>query len=268
MKKAKVLMAALLTSGLVLSGCTFEEGLEIAKSWANDNVAQPVVNFWNEKILGKKSEEPEKEKEEKQDEGDKPAPEPAAQLTSISISGQFKAEYEVGDSFDPSGIVVTAAYDDGSEKDVSSQANFSGFDSSAPGECVITVSFEGQSASFTVQINPAIKRNWTDEEKAVFADHLHGEVLPFLALEGATPFYDATEDQVRIFDEQGAFLQVSGSDIPDYAALFSANDGWVDVSAEYSAYKSAPTGSFWVFEKSVDTSEGMRRLSHEACILS
>ena len=72
MKKAKVFIAALLTSGLVLTGCTFEEGLEKAKSFTSEKIAQPVVNFWNEKILGKKAQEP--EKEEKQDEGDKPAP--------------------------------------------------------------------------------------------------------------------------------------------------------------------------------------------------
>ncbi len=261
MKKAKLLIAALLTSGLVLSGCTFEEGLEIAKSWANDSVAQPVVNFWNEKILGKKSEEPEKEKEEKQDEGEKPAPEPAAQLTSISISGQFKTEYEVGESFDSTGIVVTAAYDDGSEKDVSSQATFSGFSSEQAGPCTVSVSFEGQTATFNVTINPAVKRDWTPEEKAIFADHLHGEVLPFFPVEGATPFYDASEDNIRIFDAQGNRLAVSGTDIPDYAALYSANNGWEDVSNQYSAFSSAPTGSFWVFEKTVDTADGMRRLS-------
>ena len=260
MKKAKVLIATLLASGLVLSGCTFQEGFEIAKEWANSNVAQPVVNFWNEKILGKRpQEEQPKDKEQKDDEEEKPTP--VAQLTSISISGQYKAEYEVGEEFDSTGIVVTAAYDDGSTKDVTSQATFSGFSSEQAGPCTVTVSFEGQTATLNLTINPAVKRDWTAEEKAIFADHLHGEVLPFFPIEGATPFYDAAADNVRIFDGEGQRLAVSGQDIPDYAALYSANDGWDDVSNQYSAYSSAPAGSFWVFEKSVDTADGIRRLS-------
>ena len=259
MKKAKVLVATVLASSLVLSGCTFEEGLEMAKSWANDNVAQPVVNFWNEKILGKKPQEPEKEKEEKEEEGEKPAP--VAQLLSISVSGQFKSEYEVGEAFDSTGIVVTAAYDDQSTQDVSSQASFSGFDSSAVGPCTVTVSFGGQSATIDLTIVPAVKRAWTSEEEAVFSDHLHGVVLPFLPVEGATPVYDASSETVRIFDPNGEALQVSGNDIPDYAALFVAADGWEDVSNQYSAFSSAPAGSFWVFERSVQTQEGTRRLS-------
>lgn len=261
MKKAKVFIAALLTSGLVLTGCTFEEGLEKAKSFASEKIAQPVVNFWNEKILGKKAQEPEKEKEEKQDEGDKPAPAAEAKLLSISISGQYKSEYEVGESFDPTGIIVTAAYDDESTKDVSSQAQFSGFDSSQAGQCTVTASFEGQTASIQLTINPAVKRDWTDEEKALFAEHLHNIDIPFFPVEGATPVYEASEDRVRIFDGQGEALQVSGQEIPDYAALFSAADGWDDVSSDYGAYANAPAGSFWVFEKSTQTSEGMRRIS-------
>lgn len=259
MKKAKVFIAALLTSGLVLTGCTFEEGLEKAKSFTSEKIAQPVVNFWNEKILGKKAQEP--EKEEKQDEGDKPAPAAEAKLLSISISGQYKSEYEVGESFDPTGIVVTAAYDDESTKDVSSQAQFSGFDSSEAGQCTVTASFEGQTASIQLTINPAVKRDWTDEEKALFAEHLHNIDIPFFPVEGATPVYEASEDRVRIFDGQGEALQVSGQEIPDYAALFSAADGWDDVSSDYGAYSNAPAGSFWVFEKSTQTSEGMRRIS-------
>ena len=124
MKKAKVLVATVLASGLVLSGCSFEEALETAKNWPVQNVYEPAKAFFEEKILGKKPQEAEPEKEEKQDEGEKPAPAPVAQLLSISVSGQFKSEYDIGEAFDATGVVVTAAYDDGSTQDVSSQASF------------------------------------------------------------------------------------------------------------------------------------------------
>ncbi|MBR4378548.1 MAG: Ig-like domain-containing protein [Bacilli bacterium] len=64
MKKRKILYLFPLAA-LVLSGCTFQEGWETAKSWTNDNVFTPVVQFFKD-ILGI-----EDKKEEKQD--DKPS---------------------------------------------------------------------------------------------------------------------------------------------------------------------------------------------------
>lgn len=39
-------------------------------------------------------------------------------LTSIAVSGDVRTEYSVGDLFDPSGVIVTATYDDSSTKEV------------------------------------------------------------------------------------------------------------------------------------------------------
>ena len=39
-------------------------------------------------------------------------------LTSIAVSGDVRTEYSVGDLFDPSGVIITATYDDASTKEV------------------------------------------------------------------------------------------------------------------------------------------------------
>jgi len=39
-------------------------------------------------------------------------------LTNIAVSGDVRTEYSVGDLFDPSGVVITATYDDASNKEV------------------------------------------------------------------------------------------------------------------------------------------------------
>ena len=235
MKKAKVLIAALLSSGLVLSGCTFEEGLAAAKNWANSNVAQPVVNFWNEKILGKKPQEEQKQKEEKQDEGDEPAP--AVQLLSISISGEYKTEYDIGESFDSTGIVVTAAYDDGSSKDVSSEAQFSGFDSSAVATVTVTVSFEGQTASFDVEVKQLTYE--FKEAKQMFADVEDiGEVdIPNYPVEGLVVTLD--DEDLDSGDLMYYLTNTTHDDMDNYAALLEAagweleQDTWGDYSGTY-----------------------------------
>lgn len=78
------------------------------------------------------------------------------ELSSISVTPPTKTEYNVGDSLDTTGMVVTATYSDENTKDVTADASLSGFDSSAAGEVTVTVSYtEGdvtKTATFTVTI--------------------------------------------------------------------------------------------------------------------
>jgi hypothetical protein len=82
-----------------------------------------------------------------------------AELLNVQISGEFKTEYYVGDEFDKTGIVVTANYKDGTSSDVTSEAKFSGFDSSVAGTVAVTASFGGKSASFDVLIKDRVLDN-------------------------------------------------------------------------------------------------------------
>ena len=65
----------------------------------------------------------------------------AKTLTSISLSGTYSTNFEQGDAFSHTGMVVTAHYDDSSTKDVSSSATFSGYDMSSVGTQEVTVSY-------------------------------------------------------------------------------------------------------------------------------
>src|SRR5574344_486505 len=68
-----------------------------------------------------------------------------AVLTKIAITTQpTKTAYTVGDSFDPTGIVITAVYSDSTTKDVTSSSSvaYDGFDStSAAASQTITISY-------------------------------------------------------------------------------------------------------------------------------
>lgn len=66
---------------------------------------------------------------------------PTPELSSITLSGTYPTEFNVGDEFRHGGMTVTAHYTDGSEKDVTDDATFSGFDSSSAGSKTITVSY-------------------------------------------------------------------------------------------------------------------------------
>lgn len=73
-------------------------------------------------------------------------------ITELKVVSPAKVSYQIGDEFDPTGMKVTAIYSDGSEQDVTAEAQTDGFDSSSAGEKTITVSYGGASATFKVTV--------------------------------------------------------------------------------------------------------------------
>lgn len=81
-------------------------------------------------------------------------------VTGISIISTPKSFYYVGDTFDPSGIVIAVTVAEKSEPYYINgnypEVEFSGFDSSAPNEALpITVSYKGFTATYNVAIKDA-----------------------------------------------------------------------------------------------------------------
>ena len=115
---------------------------------------------------------------------------------------------------------------------------------------------ESSSSSSSEPEPPQPTRDWTNEEKALMEEHLHGIILPFFDVEGIALDYDDTTEQFSI-----AGLAIEDGQIAEYAELYDAAEGWNDVSNQYSTWSSAPAGSFYVFERFVQTEEGKRGIS-------
>ena len=76
-----------------------------------------------------------------------------AALTSIAINSlPSKLTYEIGESLDTAGLSLTLKYSDGSATTVTEGFTISGFDSATLGEKTVTVSYGGQSTTFTVTV--------------------------------------------------------------------------------------------------------------------
>ena len=76
-----------------------------------------------------------------------------ASITAISVTTMpTKTNYHIGKEFDSTGIVVTATASDGNTIDVTKDCTYSGFDSSSPKQCEITVHY----GSFTCEFEVAI----------------------------------------------------------------------------------------------------------------
>lgn len=76
-----------------------------------------------------------------------------ASITAISVTTMpTKVNYHIGKEFDSTGIVVTATLSDGNTIDVTKDCTYSGFDSSSPRQCEITVTYGNFTCAFEVTI--------------------------------------------------------------------------------------------------------------------
>lgn len=76
-----------------------------------------------------------------------------ASITAISVTTMpTKTNYHIGKEFDSTGIVVTATASDGNTIDVTKDCTYSGFDSSSPKQCEITVHYGSFTCAFEVTI--------------------------------------------------------------------------------------------------------------------
>lgn len=99
-------------------------------------------------------------------------------LSSISITTKpTKTTYGIGDTFDTSGMVVTATYSDGTKKDVTTFVSTSGFNSeNADAVQIITVTYTEndvtKSTSFTIKIEANIKYEITYKKAVTWEDSI------------------------------------------------------------------------------------------------
>ena len=81
---------------------------------------------------------------------------PEKTLVSITLSGNQKTEYTVGDTFSAEGLVVTAHYsDDSSETIALSNVEISGYDMNAAGTQTVTVSYQGKTVTYQITVKEA-----------------------------------------------------------------------------------------------------------------
>ncbi len=80
-----------------------------------------------------------------------------------------KVTYCIGDTFDPTGIIVSYVNNDGSEDAINAEFTITGFDSSVAGKNTITVAYDGKTATFDVEVKaPGIALS----ESSLAFDHI------------------------------------------------------------------------------------------------
>ena len=100
-------------------------------------------------------------------------------------------------------MVVTASYSDGSSAVISDGYTVSEVDFSTAGTKTVTVTYEGKSDSFSINVELAKPTDWSDADYALFEQYLGGYEVPFfygpdLGFGDLTWAYDSNTDTLAV----------------------------------------------------------------------
>ncbi len=105
----------------------------------------------------------------------------AKAVTGITVSGTYKTDYYAGESFNPAGMVVTAAYDDGSSETVTGYRITP--DPLTAGTSSVTITYEGKTAAVSVTVRKRTvdisneSASWTGDKSVPYDGTAHSVSL-------------------------------------------------------------------------------------------
>lgn len=92
-------------------------------------------------------------------------------LQSIALSGTYTTTFTQNGTFNHDGVVVTANYDGGDTKDVTSEASFTTPEMSTPGTKTVTVTYREQTTTYDITVNEYVQPT---EVTVIFNDNTFG----------------------------------------------------------------------------------------------
>jgi len=145
-------------------------------------------------------------------------------LTSIAVTTlPTKTAYIIGEDFNPAGMVVTAAYDDGSTAIVAGYT-LDGFDSAAAGNKTVMVTFEGNTDAFTVTVRQAESFAITFAQLADAAPEIEGPFIYLLDREGKPTVATVTLSEPEQYDSGSIKWHVNGVVTPGDTVTLRSSD--------------------------------------------
>src|SRR5574344_835854 len=156
--------------------------------------------------------------------------------SSISITNPSKTNYALGESLEVSDMVVTVTYTDGSTVTITDSSSYtiSGFDNKTAGTQVLTVSYCGCTAQFTVTVSGPVLKSISILSVPTTTEYT----------EGATPDYTGLEVQGLLTDGTTQTESVSSENI----AITGTTAGVQKVTISIGTYEGAPcTASFLLY---------------------
>ena len=158
-----------------------------------------------------------------------PPPPPAKAVASIAVTAlPTKMVYNVGEAFDPAGMVVTATYTDQTTTTIT-PTNFTYDFSTAGTGKIVTITYEGQSAQISgITVNAVtfgkeanvLGRGYDVTGSYAYSPEIKSAVLDFGSLRTAGWVIQDTDMR------ESEFVTTSGSTIEEYSNSLAVSAGW------------------------------------------
>ncbi len=124
----------------------------------------------------------------------------AVTLSNIVVTtNPTKVEYLEGDSLNTSGLVVTAYYNDGTTKNVTSSCSFSGY-TSTPGVKTVTATYSGMQTAFTVNVKSKSPTGITITSPPTKTTYYIGETINLSGLQVRATYDNNTTAMITEYD--------------------------------------------------------------------
>lgn len=148
-------------------------------------------------------------------------PTPTPTLESIDVTTlPSKTTYQVGDTLDTTGIVVTATYSDESTVDVTSSCSYSPTTLSTAGNQTITVTYENESTTFNVTVNnpgvPLVSVSASIDAETIYKNHdyqIETTINPTNAYPAVSISYSSSNTQIAEVSESGYVSTFEGGNV-------------------------------------------------------
>lgn len=202
------------------------------------------------------------------------------ELDHITVTGDYKTTYYVDEEFDMTNLVVNAVYTQGDQQarveEVTDDAEFSGFDTSSVGENTVTVSYNGKTTTFTINVFAIPVEENTIKFVSSSLGYENGVVVETISDSNFNVTFDKGTGSVtpKYYTSGSAFRAYGGNTISisgpykilSVKLVFGAYDGTNEITTDKGTYNSTTgiwtsTGGEDNVTFSIGGTSGNRRIS-------
>lgn len=134
--------------------------------------------------------------------------EESAELTSISVTAPTKTTYNIGDTLDTTGMIVTASYSDDTTKDVTADATVDVTTLNTAGTVSVTVTYEGKTITFDVNVIDISMLTYTTSNGEVTITGCNTTTVSSIVIPSTINGYPVTSIGYKAFENHSSLKSI------------------------------------------------------------
>ena len=168
---------------------------------------------------------------------DVPSDTPTVQATleSIAVIGTYETVYSQGDTLDLTGMKLKLTYSDQSTKEIAVVSSMVSADMSKVGPQVVTVTYEGKTATFNITVNPKIDEVVLSkiEVKGNYkTEYVEGDLLDLTGMKLKLTYSDQTSEEIDVTSQMLSAYDLSTEGVKTITVTYEGKTTTFNVIVE------------------------------------